>query len=173
MNLKPWASESRPSTGKTFKQRAKSLGNLGIKSRHGPAPVNPEDLFIEKLKRLQSIIAADETTKNEAQRIVLGSKKLNKMLKERIMKQIDEKSHCISSLSQFKKALRLLGLLPIYTSEFKAAKAYNLRNSPTLNMHGFLETVYMLISASVPLAKLNQHGYIENQEQLEKFVALD
>ena len=31
----------------------------------------------------------------------------------------------------------------------------------------------MLISASVPLSKLNQHGYIENQEELEKFTALD
>ena len=89
------------------------------------------------------------------------------------MKQCDEKSHCISSLPQFKKALRLLGLLPIYTSEFKAAKAYTVRNSLLMNTQGFLETVYMLISASVPLAKLNQHGYIESQEQLDKFAALD
>ena len=156
-----------------LKKRAKSVGHLGIKSRCAVAPVNPEDLFIAKLKRLQSIIAADETTQNEAQRIVLGSRKLNKMLKERVMKQCDEKSYCISSLLQFKKALRLLGLLPIYTSEFKAGKAYTVRNSLTLNTHGFLETVYMLISASVPLEKLNQQGYIENQEQLDKFVALD
>ena len=42
------------------------------------------------------------------------------MLKEQILKVIDAKTCSIKNEVEFKHALRLMGILPTFTSEFKA-----------------------------------------------------
>ena len=87
MNLQRWSATPK-SPKNTFKTRAKSLGSLGFKNTHiyrnMNSPSTLEDKFMEKLKRNQSIITAEALS--DVQRVVFGNKRLNKAIKDQILK---------------------------------------------------------------------------------------
>lgn len=123
-------------------KRKKSKESIGpTKPKSIASTSNSEDEFRLKLIRAYKLTSDKSIQGKEIQKIIQNNKKVNKSLKDLMLRQMKVnavKAPSVMNHGQAKAALRKLGIVPTYTSEYKATQALKLLHADYLDLAAFL-----------------------------------